>query len=320
MRFGVGFPRGTLASTIDYAVLAEKLGFELISTPDHVFIAPEAIVTLTAATAKTNNVKLVTLVIDANRRNPAMLAHQTACLDQLSQGRFILGVGKGVWNESTYGFKCSTPVSRMKEIVEIVKLFWTEEEVNYDGKFFQISKAKMASKPCQHPHPPVWIAAFGKRMFDLAVTIGDGLVTQNMPAETFRKQAQAYRDERRKRGIPEEKTEVIYAPTPVAVSKDSEQAMKLVDDTARGFLLRHAERLYQEMGFSKSWTKKEEVPLEAIKRCFIAGNPDECIAQVERFAAAGATWFVALTLLPEGTESLRLFGEKVLPYFGSQNR
>ncbi len=315
VRIGIGLPRGELTSVVDYAVRAEKLGFELVSVPDHVFIGPEAIVTLAAVAGKTRDVKLATLVLDANRRNPAVLAHQTACLDHLSQGRFILGIGKGVWNELTYGFKCNAPVSRMKETADIVKLFWTGNEIDYGGRFFQLSKAKIALKPYQQPHPPVWIAIFGKRMLEIAAATGDGMITQNLPTETLRKQAQSFRDKRRKRGFDEEKGDIVYAPNPIAISRDSDLATKAIEQIARGFIFRHSERLREELGSSKAWASKEEIPGEAIRKCFVFGKPDECIAQIEEYRDAGAKWFIALTLLPEGTDGLTLFAEKVLPYF-----
>ncbi|MFQ6075442.1 MAG: LLM class flavin-dependent oxidoreductase, partial [Candidatus Bathyarchaeia archaeon] len=174
IRFGVSLPfYGDFNSLMDYALTAEEAGYDSIWMPDHVFFPHEMLTTLAAMAVKTERLRLGTSVIDPNRRNPALIAHMATTLDIISGGRLIMGVGRGVWNEASYGYRLDKPVSRMRETVEVVKRFWTEPKVDHKGEFFTYEGASIGSKPLQKPHPPIWIAGFGPRMLKIAGELGD---------------------------------------------------------------------------------------------------------------------------------------------------
>jgi len=318
MKIGVGVPRGEFQEILAYAKAAEKLGFDLIATPDHTFIESEALTTLTALATETKRTGLCTCVLDLNRRNPADVAHATATLDRISRGRLFLGVGKGVWNEAAYGTPVDRPVSRMREALEVLRRFWTEEEVDFRGEFFTFPHAKVEARTLQKPHPPIWVAAFGPRMFRIAAELGDGMITQNTTPELFGKELAETRKWVKKAGRDTSAFASVYAPNPVAVSTDHDQAFASIEQTARGFLARHPDPMARELGYKSTWRRPEDVPEEAIDRCYIYGTPDDCTAKIERYERAGATHFIAVYLLPQGLPSLRLFAEKVLPHFSEK--
>lgn len=320
MKIGVGVPRGRFQEILPYAKAAEKLGFDLIATPDHTFIECEALTTLTALAMETKRIGLSTCVLDLNRRNPADVAHATATLDWLSKGRLFLGVGKGVWNEAAYGTVVNQPVSRMREALEALRRFWTEEEVDYTGKFFTFPRAKVEARTFQKPHPQIWVAAFGSRMFRIAAELGDGMITQNTTPELFRKELDQTTGWAKKVGKDPSEFAAVYAPNPVAVSKSLDEAFASIETSARGFLARHADPVAHELGYKSTWQRPEDVPEKAIDRCYTYGTPDDCTAKIERYKKAGATHFIAVYLLPTGLPSLRLFAEKVLPHFSEKRR
>jgi len=320
MKLGVGVPRGGFDRILAYTREAEKLGFDLVATADHIFMECEALTTLTALAMETKRIGLGTCVLDLNRRNPADVAHATATLDWVSRGRLFLGVGKGVWNESAYGLPVNRPVSRMWEALEALRRFWTEEEVDHKGEFFTFPKAKVEARTLQKPHPPIWVAAFGPRMFRIAAELGDGMITQNTAPELFREELTKTKELVKKAGRDSSKFAAVYAPNPVAVSKSPEEAFASIEQSARGFLQRHSDPLAYQLGYKTPWKNPQDVPEEVIDRCYVYGTPDDCITKIEQYKKAGATHFIAVYLLPQGLQSLRLFAQKVLPHFSEKRK
>jgi alkanesulfonate monooxygenase SsuD/methylene tetrahydromethanopterin reductase-like flavin-dependent oxidoreductase (luciferase family) len=307
LRFGVGLPMDVehVEAALEYACAAEELGFDSVMTADHVSIGYEALTTLTAIAMKTRRLILGTLVLDGNRRDPAILAHTTATLDRISGGRLILGVGKGVFNEASYGFPLEKPVSRMLETIKVLKKLWTEEAVSHSSEFFNYERFRLASKPLQKPHPPIWIAAFGRRMYRIAARVGDGFVTQNMPPRLFERCVERAKAEASKAGRDPERVEAVYGMMPLAIARNRWTARKMIEASAKSFLLRHTLRLSEELGYEMPWTTPEAVPEEVVDECYVFGTPGECSQRIDEYVRAGATYIVFQSVLPHGIDSLR---------------
>lgn len=307
MKFGVGLPHeagGDFNLILDYARRAEEEGFDSVVMADHVFFENEVFTTFAAVAMKTERVRLVPFVLDGNRRDPATLAHMTATLDRLSGGRLILGIGKGVWNEAYYGFDIREPVSRMEETIKLLKRFWAGEDVTHSSRFFKFNKAQsLKAKPLQDPHPPIWVAAFGERMLGMALRLGDGFITQNMPPRLFKTTLQdvVTKNPRRASGF-----EAVYGCMPVAIAKDREEARRLIEPSARSFLVRHAKRLCSELGYDEPWSNPSEVPQEAVNECFVFGTPRDIESRVDEYLRSGAGYMVFQQVLPIGFDSLEM--------------
>src|SRR6266496_2407399 len=119
---------------------AEALGFRDLwvteNTLDHVFCF-DPVVVLTYAAAVTSTIRLGASVVALQIHSPLMLAHQWACLDYISNGRAILGVGIG--REHHYRqFEVSQEgrVSRFREELDVIKALWTQQEITYVGRFY----------------------------------------------------------------------------------------------------------------------------------------------------------------------------------------
>ena len=312
MKFGVGLPHemgSEIGFVLEYARRAEEYGFDSVVMADHVFFENEALTTFAAAAAQTRRVKIIPFVLDGNRRDPATLAHATATLDRLSGGRLVLGFGRGVWNESYYGFEIREPVARMEEVIRLLKRFWAGGEVTSSSRFFRFDKASsLVAKPLQNPHPPIWVAAFGERMLRIAISLGDGFITQNMPAQLLKKTIAETKHRRSSIGCGSG-FEAVYGAMPTAISENREEAWRLVQASARSFLVRHAARLFQEFGCEKPWGCPEDVPENAIEECFLFGTPNHLRRRIEEYQGAGADYLVFQQVLPVGFESLRMLSD-----------
>src|SRR5437016_5948477 len=164
--FGMALPHRSpepidIAAVREVAMRAEALGFQDLwvteNTLDHVFCF-DPVVVLTYAAAVTSKIRLGASVVVLQIHSPLMLAHQWTCLDYVSNGRAILGVGIG--REHHYRqFEVSPEgrVSRFREELDIIKALWTEGTVSYQGRFYHLANETMAPKPVQKPHPPMWM-------------------------------------------------------------------------------------------------------------------------------------------------------------------
>ena len=164
---------------------ADKLGFDGALMADHYmwdsmghmqFPKPNSTldtwVTFTYLAAKTERIRLGTLVTPIPLRPPGILAKMLSTLDVLSGGRVVLGVGAG-WSKSEFDAysKWGGPKVRVDRTVEGLKLMrklWTEDEVNFEGKFYVAKGAVLDPKPVQKPYPQLLFGSTGNRMVRLA--------------------------------------------------------------------------------------------------------------------------------------------------------
>ena len=181
--FGMALPHRSpepidIAAVREVAMRAEALGFQDLwvteNTLDHVFCF-DPVVVLTYAAAVTSKIRLGASVVVLQIHSPLMLAHQWACLDYVSNGRAILGVGIG--REHHYRqFEVSQEgrVSRFREELDVIKALWTQPEITYDGRFYRLANETMAPKPVQKPHPPIWMGVGHPNAVRRTAAIADG--------------------------------------------------------------------------------------------------------------------------------------------------
>lgn len=176
---------------------AEDLGYATFLIRDH-FVSDfggatfSPVASMMAAANATQTLRTGTLVIDNDFRHPIVLAKEVATLDQMSDGRFELGLGAG-WLQAEYeqmGIPFDPPgvrVSRLEEAVKVFKAFFTEERVHFTGQHYTVKGLESFPKPIQLPHPPLLIGAGKKRMCQLAGREADivGLLTISTSHGTF---------------------------------------------------------------------------------------------------------------------------------------
>jgi probable F420-dependent oxidoreductase len=143
------------------AMRAEELGFRDLwvteNTLDHANCF-DPVVILTYAAAVTSKIRLGCSVVVLQIHSPLMVAHQWACLDYVSGGRAILGVGIGrPHHYRQFEVSPEGRVSRFREELDIIKTLWTEGKVTYQGRFYNLNDEPMGPRPVQKPHPPIWM-------------------------------------------------------------------------------------------------------------------------------------------------------------------
>ena len=168
---------------------AEELGFDHAWTFDHLAWRTLAdgpwfgtVPTLTAAAIATERIKLGTFVASPNFRHPVSFVRELLSLDDISNGRFVLGFGAGgIGVDATVlGNDVLTPgkrVTRLGEFLELLDKLLAEDHVDYDGEFYRAVDARTLPGCIEEPRLPFVVAASGPRSMRLVAKYGQGWVT-----------------------------------------------------------------------------------------------------------------------------------------------
>lgn len=177
----------------DLTVKVEKLGFDSAHVNDHLigFDAAkdkkepylESLMLLAALAVETKKIKLGNIVICNSFRNPAYLAKMISTLDNISNGRALLWLGAGWYEEEykAYDYPFPTPKRRVDELEEsltIYKKMFTEDVTDFEGKFWKLERNRNYPKPIQKPYPQIVLGTSGKRMIEIGCRETDGI---NLP-------------------------------------------------------------------------------------------------------------------------------------------
>lgn len=180
----------------------EDIGYDTLDMFDHVvmgyptetrrkpFYSPtmpilEAFMVLSYAAALTTTIGLGVGVLVLPQRQPTLVAKQVSTLDTLSNGRVRLGVGIG-WQRSEFealGEDYDTRGRRMDEAIDILRAYWRDDHINYNGAYYQIDEMAMEPKPPQGADIPIWIGGTWPRSLRRVVTHGDGWMGMNAPGD-----------------------------------------------------------------------------------------------------------------------------------------
>jgi F420-dependent oxidoreductase-like protein len=192
LKLGLELPytdMGDRASMIDMARLAEDLGYDVVWCSE--LYSFDAFTTLTQIATATERIKLGTNIANIYARTPAMLASTAASLDQISGGRFILGIGVSGPQviEGWHGVPYDRPIARTRETIEIVRRVLTGDKLVHEGKVFTLTKGlRIINKPLR-PDLPIYVASLGPKNVEMTAELADGwLPTFFSPAharETF---------------------------------------------------------------------------------------------------------------------------------------
>jgi F420-dependent oxidoreductase-like protein len=179
IRFGVQTApqHVTYQQIVDIWKLADELGYDSAFTFDHfmpIFSDPngpcfEGWSLLAALAAQTKRLKVGVLVTGNTYRYPIVVAKMAATIDHVSNGRLILGMGAGWFEqESTaYGMPFYTVggrARRLAESLQVMKLLFTQERSSFDGKYYQLKDAPFEPKAVQRPHPPILVGGVGPKL------------------------------------------------------------------------------------------------------------------------------------------------------------
>jgi len=293
---------------------------------------PEVWSILGGLTLSTKSVILGTGVTDPHRRHPALLAQTIATLDQMSQGRMVLGIGPGeAMNLDPYGIPWDKPVARMVEVITILRKLWAEQSVTFDGKFFRLKNAALFIDPLIRKKIPIYIAGNSPRTRQITGEIGDGWFPMGESPDLYKNHAEEVAQSAQRVG--RSPKDLDYAlMTFTAIADDFESAFKRVELTRAIFAAdtRKLEegyglKLEEEINISQATPSSEfvgklqnvteKITDEMITDFTVIGTVDDVLEKIDQFIKAGLTHLVVLNRGPDVEYVYKTYGEKIIPYF-----
>jgi alkanesulfonate monooxygenase SsuD/methylene tetrahydromethanopterin reductase-like flavin-dependent oxidoreductase (luciferase family) len=204
MRFSVWpSPSQGWLSILDLATYAERSGWDGLWMSDHLMPdegsalespIDECLVTVAALAGCISRIRLGTLVLCNSFRHPAVVAKMAAGIDQISAGRFVLGLGAG-WQSNehlAYGFGfpgAGERLERLEESCRVIRGLLTQEATTVDGRFYSLSDARAFPKPVQD-RLPILIGGGGEKvLLRLVASLADEWNNWSTPEEMVRKRA-----------------------------------------------------------------------------------------------------------------------------------
>jgi probable F420-dependent oxidoreductase len=310
------------AETLEQIVWAEQHGFDNIWLNEHHLCedgyAPSVLPIAAAIAARTRTIRIGSAVMDLPFHNPIRVAEDAATVDVISGGRFELGVGLGYRVEEfeSFGIPKAERGRRANEALEIIRCLLEGETVTFEGKYFQVYKAKIAPPPVQRPRLPIWVGGLSTAAVQRAAKHADGFMGVAGPSPELFGQ---YVDALKALGKPTTNLRVAGGPFMLIPSEDPEKTWREA-----------APHVLYQMNLYAEWLEKSGMPIlphlrdEAHLRevgLLNVVDVDTCIATIRGFASAvPLTHFYSLTLPPGMPPSwiqphLELFANKVIPAF-----
>jgi probable F420-dependent oxidoreductase len=177
-RFGIqADPHRPRRQWIDFCRRAENLGYGVVTLPDHIGPSGGIFAAVAVAADHTERLRLGTLVLNNDLRNPAVLGMEAATADLLTDGRLELGIGAG-WMGADYRAAgiaqdgAGTRIQRLAEAVEILRTGWQGEPFSFSGRHYQLEAAAGWPRPAQSPLP-LLIGGGARRVLSLAGAAAD---------------------------------------------------------------------------------------------------------------------------------------------------
>jgi alkanesulfonate monooxygenase SsuD/methylene tetrahydromethanopterin reductase-like flavin-dependent oxidoreductase (luciferase family) len=285
--------------------------------------APSPGVFLAAVAQRTTRLKFGPLVYLLPLYHPLRLIDEVCMLDQMSQGRFLYGVGRGISpiEVGFYGVDFATGAERFREAFEAIRIGLTEDVLTFHGKYYDFDAVPIVMKPLQKPHPELWYGTSRPDSIPWAAERGAHIVTLR-DTKAARAIIDLYKLEWAKLGRDEGELPMMGINRHIVVAKSETQACEIARRTYRPWR-RHMELLWAKYGVP--FPLKDSLPEEwdslQANGHGIAGTPGQVRDYVGAVAeAAGASYFVCdfafgTIAYEEARRSVDLFASEVMPAF-----
>ena len=316
------------------AELTEELGFDGVWLGEHhidgacAYVDP---VTFAAAVAaRTQHVKIGFAAVQMALHHPIRLAEQIALLDNISNGRIILGIGRGTaynfYEYRSYGIPFAEAQGRLVESEEILPKAWTTENYRHKGEFFDIDLPVLRPKVYQSPHPPVIRAVATETSMVEMAKQGRPLMLVVQPDDETERRFNVYQDAMRESGFDETAVERAMEESwiwrNIYVAETDTEAVRIATE------VHEANRTHIDETRLKLNTAEEMSsvstgladPRFQVENSMIFGSPDTVSERIDRLRRIGVGGLILHFRVgpmswEDNEKSLRLFADQVMPRF-----
>jgi probable F420-dependent oxidoreductase len=256
----------------------------------------EPITTMAAVAARTRRLKFGPSVLIAPFRSPVLLARELAMIDYLSGGRMLPAVGVGVEQDREFraaGVPAKERGRRTDESIRIMRRCWAEDEVTFEGEFWQLDRITVLPKPRQQPFP-LWIGGNSEAAMRRAGQLGDGWIPSSITPEQF--------------AVGVAKTQGFAAAADREVPIDHFGTLVYFGFAADRATARAAATPFIPRN------RTDDVTLE---QCTAFGPPEVLVERLEQYVRGGASKFILRAMVPpeQMLDQLARLAEEVIPTF-----
>ncbi|HSC43696.1 MAG TPA: LLM class flavin-dependent oxidoreductase, partial [Candidatus Binatia bacterium] len=278
-------------NVVNFAKKCEAMGCQSMWTIDRIaYDNLEPLTVLAAAAGATQKIRLGTSVLLGNLRHASHVAKVVSTLDFISNGRVTLGLGFGS-RENDYK-AVEIPFehrgSRAVEQVQLMKRLWTEDNVTFKGKFYNVENLSVGPKPIQKPHPPIWTGGSAEVSLKRAGTWADGFICGSSAIPDFPSTWEKIAGYARAVGRDPNRIRKAGL-TFMAIHDDQSKAVRAVED----YVMRYYGRLRADVANTS-----------------LVGSPAAVTERIGAFLSKGLDTLIIGVADPDPRQ-LDLFGEKV---------
>jgi probable F420-dependent oxidoreductase len=333
MEFGVTvLPDPPFSRWLELIKLVERHGFGYAWTYDSHVLWQESFPMLAVAARETSTVKLGHFVTNPATREPTVLASSYATLNDISNGRIVMGIGRGDSAVRYIGRK-PMKIDEFERATAMVRDFMNGREVEWNDKQLQLKWVRP-----ELPEIPVWVAGYGPKALGVAGRVADGVIIQLADPEIIRWIMETARRAAEEAGRDPSQLRCIVG-APSHVSEDlsdareqvrwfpamvSNHVMDLIDrygadgSTVPKALTDYvqARRFYDYDEHSRVGAKHGEfVSDEICDRFCVLGNPQQITAKLRELEAVGVDQFNIYLMTHRQEETLQAYGDEIIPAF-----
>ena len=306
LHFGAVLGLG-LEATAAEARWLEELGYESVGSGEHFMRgnppgpSSAALPVLAVAAGATTSMRLVTSVVLIPFYHPTLLAKLTSTLDIASGGRLTLGVGVGGEFPIEFraaGISVKQRGGRANECLEALNQLWTQEHVDYDGRYYKLDDVTILPPPLQQPHPPVWVAGRREPAMRRAARYGDGWLPYLYSPERYRDSVDRISDLAAEEG--RDLSGFQWANFQFIAIYDTEDEAAAVAAPSLGGQYRYSGDF-----------------IDIVRSYCVVGPVKECIRRLEEYVDAGARHFIFSWACPpdDRARHIETVAKEILPYF-----
>lgn len=328
MRFGIEFvPHEPVKKVVELARNAEEAGFEYCWVTDH-YNNRNVYSFLTAIAQNTKKIMIGPGVTNPYLIHPAVTASAIASIDEISNGRAILGISAGdrtILN--SLGVKLERPLETVSESVQIMRKLLTGTRIDFEGKIFRLKGVKLNFKPKREI--PIYMGAQGPKMLQLSGRISDGaLINASHPLDL------SYAISQIKKGADEVQRSIdevdITAYTSFSVAASAEKARGVAKPVVAFIVASSPPAVLEKHGIAAQDAGKVRDAIasgklgdaiagvnEAMLSSFcIYGTPADCVKKIEEISKIGVTQLVVGSPIgPDPLASIEIIRREIMPGF-----
>jgi alkanesulfonate monooxygenase SsuD/methylene tetrahydromethanopterin reductase-like flavin-dependent oxidoreductase (luciferase family) len=306
----------------------EELGFDWVSVSEHHYspriLTPAPIVAAAYIAAHVRKMKIALLGPIVPQSNPVRVAEELAMLDNLAEGRLVVGLLRGTTNEYlTYGLNPAEARERTDEGMELILRAWAEPQpFGWQGRHFQYRTVSIWPRPLQQPHPTAYALGTSLESCAFAARHHLGCGVSYGSFEAVGKATRYYREQCARHGWQPAPEQIVYRANMLVAETDEEAEALLRQQSKQApFTMRAGVRDTLAKLDSRNIAGEARAPIRsgALPTTFI-GSPDTVVEQVRRCKDEVGAGVLDLSLHPPGSSdtgplmrALELFGKKVLP-------